>query len=162
MGYAAEKLGEDQHLNTSVGALAPVVPLRPRPEAVERAVLAFPAALLPLLPVPVQLDLEGPGGRRFAVVLDDRAAEERRARGGLVLDGRDWELLVLGVESDRLRPIDLGDLLDARARGPLTEADVLAGANPDRARGFTAGRVLGRLGVVVRSCGTIELHRDAA
>jgi hypothetical protein len=162
MGYAAEKLDETSRLETSVGTVAAVVPLRRRAEGVERAVLAFPAALLPLLPVPVRLDLEGPGGRRFSVVLDEAEAEARRATEPVVLGPRDWELVVLGVESDRLRPMDVASLLEARARGPLTEDDVLAGAQPDPARGLDAGRVLTRLGLVVRSCETIERARDAA
>jgi hypothetical protein len=151
-------------LKQDTGALAPVLPFRPRPlpEAPERAVLAFPAGLLPHLPVPLQLEVEA-SGERFAVVMDDREAEERRAHGALVLDGRDWELLVLGVESDRLRPIDLGPLLALRRERRLTEEDVLAGARGEPPRGASTAHILARLGAVLRRCATIEAaQRDAA
>lgn len=156
MGYAAEKINEIDEFGAPA-AIAPVVPLRPHREA-ERAVLAFPAALLPLLPVPVTLELEGVGGQRFSVVLDDERAVERRSRGEAVLDAQDWERLVLGVESDRLRANDLAGLLVLRRERPLTDADVLAGANADPPRGFSTARVLARLGVAVRTC--IARDRD--
>jgi hypothetical protein len=164
MGHAARNLNENDCLKQDIGALAPVLPFRPRPlpEAPERAVLAFPAGLLPHLPVPLQLEVEASGGR-FAVVLDDHEAEERRARGALVLDGRDWELLVLGVESDRLRPMDLGPLLALRRERRLTEEDVLAGARGEPPRGASTAQILARLGVVLRSCAPVEAaQRDAA
>lgn len=163
MGYAARIINEYEPLPHVAGTLAPVLPFRPRPlpDAPERAVLAFPAGLLPHLPVPLQLEVEA--SERFAVVFDDREAEERRTRGALVLDGRDWELLVLGVESDRLRPIDLGPLLTLRRERRLTEADVLAGARGEPPRGSSTAHVLTRLGLVLRSCAPVETaQRDAA
>jgi hypothetical protein len=164
MGDAARNLNEYECLQHGAGALAPVLPFRPRPlpDAPERAILAFPAGLLPHLPVPLQLELEA-NGQRFAVVLDDVQAEADRARGALVLDGRDWELLVLGVESDRLRPIDLGPLLALRRERRLAEADVLAGARGEPPRGSSTAQVLARLGVLLRTCAPLEpAQRDAA
>lgn len=161
MGHAAENIGFVDSVDAvepgrerDRGRLADVVPLRP--DAIDRAVLAFPAELVALLPVPVALDLATVGGRRFGVIFDDEAAERRRSAGGTVLDAADWAVVVCATESDRLRPMDVADVLAARREGPLVLDSVLGGARPDPARGWSLARVLSRLGVVVHGAAIIE------
>lgn len=170
MGVAAEKMsefgGETLNLgggdaaNGPVSRVADVVRLRP--EAIDRALLAFPAELIGLLPVPVALDLGTTEGRRFSVVFDDEVARQRRQSGGVVLDAADWEVVVTATESDRLRPMDVVEVLSARREGPLVRDAVMGGARPDPARGWSLARVLARLGVVVHGAALLEPSLPAA
>jgi hypothetical protein len=124
-----------------------------RPSSVDPGVLGFPAGLLAHLPVPVALEVGLLSGLRFAVVLDDEQAERRRSMGERVLDAADWEVLVTAAESDRLRGIDLPDLLAARREGPLRLDAVLGGARPDPVQGWSVARVLSRLELVIHAAG---------
>lgn len=130
-------------LQTSVGR---VLAIRPERE-VDRAILAFPAALIGQLPVAVTLELAA--GRPFAVVFDPLEADERRAAGEDVLDGADWEMVVTAAESDRLFAAQLSELVSMRREGPLALDRVLGGARPDAPMGWSVARVLERVGARV-------------
>ncbi len=130
-----------------------VLPFPEARSAIDPGVLGFPAGLLAQLPVPISLDVSFLAGARFAVVTDPDLADVRRARGERVLDGADWEVLVTATESDRLRGIDLAELLAARREGPLRLDTVLGGARPDPSQGWSVARVLSRLEVVIHAAG---------
>jgi|GEM_PF-3489974 len=132
----------------------PEAPFREVPTgSVDPGVLGFPASLLGHLPVPVALEVSLLGGLRFAVVLDDEQAERRRSMGERVLDATDWEVVVAATESDRLRGIDVPELLAARREGPLRLDSILGGARPDPAQGWSVARVLSRLELVIHAAG---------
>lgn len=130
-----------------------VVAFPDRPSSVDPGVLGFPAGLLAHLPVPVALEVSLLSGLRFAVVLDDEQAERRRSMGERVLDAADWEVVVTATESDRLRGIDLPELMAARREGPLRLDSVLGGARPEPAQGWSVARVLSRLELVIHAAG---------
>ena len=155
MAEAAENIGDSfyepaaneapEALITSVGRVPAVRPVAP----IDRGILAFPAALLGHLPVPVELELAIPGGRTLAVVLDPGEATVRRADGEDVLDGADWEVVVTATESDRLFAAQLTDVVAMRRQGPLVLDRVMDGARPDEPRGLSVERVLERIGARV-------------
>jgi hypothetical protein len=113
---------------------------------------AFPAELLPGLPLAVTLWLEVPGA---PVPVCFTTAEQAPGSEGVLADrivfGRDeLAALVVGVQSDRVWRKELLGMCFEKWRRPalrISEADALAGAQRDEhEQGWSLARVLDRLG----------------
>ena len=120
--------------------------------SVHAGLLAFPAALLPGLPVPVCLELsDGAGNVLFVATGSEEALRLRETEHVTVLDGDEWSALVVGAESDRVFPGDLAVLLGTRGPGRITLEAALSYARPDPPRGWSVATVLSRLGLSPRA-----------
>ena len=109
-------------------------------------VLSMPARLLLELPLSPSLALHVPGVEGIVRVSADGEADE----GDLGFDLDEWRALVLGVEADRVWPLDLTAFCRRKAAEPayrLEPVDALAGGQPDPRETWDLATVLDRLGV---------------
>ena len=112
----------------------------------------LPARLISGLPAPVTLRLRAFDGSAFHVSGSPSARAALRETGAIVLDGPEWDLLVLATEADRAWPADLVRSLRARGVGGRLDPEVLLDgitaeqASRDAGRLFSTARVLARLG----------------
>jgi hypothetical protein len=119
----------------------------------QEAVLSLPARLVPGLPVPLTLRLRVPGAPVPVCIWTGTAAAGARApvlADTIVFDGAELAALAVAAEADRVWHPEFLGLCFEKWRRPdtrVSEAELLAGANPDPEVSWSLERLLRRLGI---------------
>ena len=137
----------------SVPPTAPLtLTISSEPKLALREIARIPARLLSLMPVPFTARLRAVDGSVFHLSTSDAEREALTEVGAIVLDGHEWDALVVATEADRAWPADLVRALRARGTtGRLSVEGLLDGVAWSRVEEADAPRMsvalmLGRIG----------------